>query len=428
MRKPDPLTTCSVRRTLVAALALASGCASPSTLPPVTRSSTQLVEGRLECDLVFQLGEEPLSASFGGELTLSNDEASIVEMAPGAYLVVEQLEGTQRRRSEWRRGEDGSVVVDDLVGRRRVVGEAGREAWRRAILATLVGTTDLGGRARRARFSAPGGTTAILDHLEYRTEGRFALDYLPLILEDRELEDSALSVVAQRAARVAPSSTALAVLLCGIAERAPADERLTSALFTASASLRSSSARSEVLVSLLEERQLAAAQLERLIAQAGALETAASVAYVLSAILEQAPACSEWAAAWLAAARRGLSDAMRAELYAALLGRPDCDAAVRLELAREISGLPSASSRADLACRLAPWAAMEPQLFEQTLELVARLSSDTERARCLGALLANQELSTPELHALGELAGAMSESSDRSRLQAEILERLAREE
>ena len=409
---------------LAAATALAAACASTSEVPPVARNSQQVVDGRLECDLVLQLGDESLAASYGGGLTLSDDETSIVEMEADAYLVVEQRTGLDRRRSEWRPGSDGGVVVDDFVGGRRVVGDAAREAWRRKVLQALVASADLGGEARRERFGAPGGTPAILSHLEERTRGGFALEYLPMILEDPQLEEAELTSVVQRAARLSHSSTALAVLLTGLAERAPSEPGFTEVLLEASSRVSSSSARSEVLVAILEARELGGGELVRLIRATGSLESGASQAYVLSAVAELAADCEEWGPVWIRTASSLSSAAQRAELFRDLLEREDCGARVRLELARASGELSSSSAREDLLIALVPWADAESELFDELLVLLEGLTSSTQQARCARSLLALPGLGAPQLRALSTAVEAISATGTRRSVQEEILERL----
>lgn len=410
------------------ALTLVASCTTSGAPVPVTRSSTQVIDGRLECDLVFRLGEESFQAGYGGELVLSSDEDEVVTMGPGAYLIVEQLDGLQRRRSVWSRAGDGAVNVDDFLDRRRVVGDTARDVWRSRMLQTLVGATDLGGEARRERFRTAGSTGAILDHLERRTQGRFAVAYLPLILADPQLEDSELVEVVARATRITESSTALAALLAGLAGRTPQDERFTAALFRASEGVASSSARSEVLVAILEARELSGVQLGQLISEAGALKTAASAAYVLSAVVEQAPDPQEWGSVWLAAVHGLSSSAMRAGLYRALLRREGLHAEVRLDLARALAGVSPSSTRVELMLALSPSAGREPQLFDALLVLTEELSLSSERARSVRALLANTGLSERQLQGLRGAAETISAQGTRRELQGEILERLQREE
>ncbi len=288
-------------------------------------------------------GNRTVSVFLDGAVEFSDDDRSIVSLAPGSSLVIdEQRRGQPSRHVEFR--GDGNNIRSTYTVNGEVRGEndADRQAWLARILPELVREQGLNAGPRAERILRKGGPDGLLQEIRQIRSDGIKRVYLSVLFDKARLTPAQTAAALRIIEREVSSDGDKSSLLRPLAETADLDDAtIRNAYFAAASSISSDGDRRAVLLAALPRARANAAALTALLESAGEISSDGDKSSVLVRSAD-APALNTAAArdAWFRAAGSVSSDGDRSRSLLAILDREENRleiAAAALESARHIS-------------------------------------------------------------------------------------------
>ena len=186
-----------------------------------------------------------------GDVTFSDDDTTVAQIAPGGFLYVEERRGFRTRRVTVEPALGGGVQVTHTVnGRSQRDGEESHDALARLFL-RVIRLTAIGAEPRVSRILAERGVYGVLDELAHIEGSRANSRYLTALLQQGDLDAAELSEVADRASDHIPSSGTRAEFLIAALPAYLVVEPALDAYFDAVSSISSSASQARVLDAVL---------------------------------------------------------------------------------------------------------------------------------------------------------------------------------
>lgn len=387
------------------------------------RRSTRMDSDRQRTRIEWEVGDCRVDIELRGDIRFGDDDRTIVSMADGARLEIEE---DDRGDTRWLRldGTGGG----DFTARYRVDGDErpfepeGRQ-WLAEVLPALFRETTLDADNRVDRLLARGGVDGVLAEIGQMTSDHVIGTYYALLASRESLSVEQTRRVLEIAMERVESDHYRYEILKGVLETRGLPESLRAPYLAATADIESDHYKAEALTGALERADLDPATLEAVLATASAdIESDHYLAGILMGLVAEAPLSDEGREAFLQALQSVGSDHYRAEVLAAFLDVGDLSAdevAEVLDLSRLVE---SDHYQAELLQRVARDFDLDGPARAAFLRSAARMESDHYVGQTALALMNHDEVGPTEVDLVLDLAAGVESDHER----AEILLTLVR--
>ncbi len=386
------------------------------------RRSTSVDSDRRRTRIEWEVGDCRVDIELRGDILFGDDDRSIVSMADGARLEVEEDDGGATR---WLR-LDGTGV-GEFTARYRVDGDdrpfepEGRR-WLADILPDLFRQTTLDAENRVDRLLARGGVDGVLAEIGRMTSDHVIGTYFALLASRESLSVDQTRRVLDIAMERVESDHYRYEILKGVLEVRGLPESLRATYLAATADIESDHYKAEALTGALAAADLDPATLEGVLATAAAdIESDHYLAEILAGLVDEAPLSTEARGAFLRALERVESDHYRSAILEAFLDAAPLstdEVADVLELSRLVE---SDHYKAELLQRVARDYALDGPARAAFLRSAARMESDHYVGQTALALMNHDEVAPAEVDLVLDLAAGVESDHERAEILVAVV-------
>jgi hypothetical protein len=356
-----------------------------------------------------------------GEVEFRPDERGVARLIRGGLLRVERKEDSGRWALALEPAEDGTPLLTFTRDGEPAEYDAEAEEAFAEVIAQMFRFTPLGAEPRARRLLAEGGAQRVLDVARGLVLDSLRLVYYSVLIEAHKEDAEVTRAVVEHAASSISSTSSLASLLASAVDSAPQDHGLTATLCEASARLSTHSKRVELVEAIAARRVIDENGALHLLAVVAGLSSTTAKSRLLVALLDDIPPDDATLGEFLRITLTISSTSALTDTLRALYDFRGLSDELRLDVVSSLSRISSSDAQAKLLIHVLRTAEGSERMFSVVLAVAERISSTSGRERVLGALLDRDDLDRATLKRVGEVIARISSSSARSRLQQRLL-------
>jgi hypothetical protein len=369
-----------------------------------------------------------LEVTSGGEVEISADDASIVKIAAGGFLVIEERNWLTYRSLTVRSGPESTLAYEfSLQGRATAWDDDGRR-WLARVLPVIVRETALGAAARVRRILEKEGFDSALRAVRRTENNRARRVYVEIISEHPGLSSDQLRRLVRVAGEEIGSSSRLQETLSSLAARFPEDSLYTRELIEAVQKIASSSHQAEALADIIERRRIDEASALAMTRTIQSIESSSRQVESLVRMTHKVSMTPAVVSAYAEAVRSVESSSGQKRALLALMEIRTLEKSSWMEILDAVREIGSSSAQTDvLVVVVSACPTSEDAVWLRYVETVAFVESSSGQEEALTAMLNRNDISRNVLErTLGIIQSSISSSAVREHLTARIGAMMAR--
>ena len=356
-----------------------------------------------------------------GEVEFRPDERGVARLIRGGLLRVERMEDNGGWALALEPAEDGTLLLTFTRAGEPAEFDAEAEEAFAEVIAQMFRFTPLGAESRARRLLAEGGAQRVLDVARGLFLDSVRLVYYSVLMEAHKEDAEVTRAVVESAASSISSTSSLASLLTSAVDNAPQDHGLTATLCEASARLSTHSKRVELVEAIAARRVIDENGALHLLAVVAGLSSTSAKSRLLVDLLDDIPPDDATLGEFLRVTLMISSTSALTDTLRALYDFRGLSDELRLDVVSSLSRISSSDARSNLLIHVLRTAEGSERMFSVALAVAEGISSTSGREKALGALLDRDDLDRATLERVGEVIARISSSSSRSRLQQRLL-------
>ncbi len=369
-----------------------------------------------------------LEVASSGEVEISADDASIVRIAAGGFVTIEERNWLTFRSLTVRSGLDSTLTYEFHLQGRAAAWEDDAQQWLARVLPVVVRKTALGAAARVRRILEKEGFDSALRAVRRTESDRARRVYVEVISELPGLSSDQLRRLVRVSGEEIGSSSRLQETLSDLAARFPEDSLYTRELIEAVNKIASSSRQAEALADIIGRRRIDEASALAMTRTIQSIESSSRQVESLVRMTHNVAMTPAVVLAYVKAVRGVESSSGQKRALLALMEIRTLERSSWMEILDAVREIGSSSAQTDVLVVFASACpSSEDAVWLRYVETAAHVESSSGQEEALTAMLNRNDISRNVLeHTLGFIESSVTSSSVRKHLTARIAGMLAR--
>jgi len=351
-----------------------------------------------------------------GNIEFNDTFDGIKSMSPNGYLLISERRWFTTRQLEVTGDAEGNPSYRFSIRGRNMEFDERAKEWMRYVMPDVIRLSGFNAAARVEQLLSEGGVNAVLREIPRLENNSVKRIYILKLVELGNLNENDWQNLIRLSGEEISSSSQLNRTLCELAEKAPADPRLTAELFMAAENISSSSEKREAISRVA---RVGSMDTDAGIAMGRSIKTinsSSETASALEVMAETCPADDPVVAAYLDAAESINSSSERARAIIALSEQEGMSSRSWVGMAHTAGSISSSSETRRTLEAIARKCPPDDEVMSAYLHAAASINSSSESANAIVAALEKENLSEATYIEIARAAATISSSSEQGRV------------
>lgn len=351
-----------------------------------------------------------------GNIEFNDTFDGVKSISPNGYLLIKERRWFTIRKLEVTGDAKGNPSYRFSIHGRNMEFDERAKEWMRYVMPEVIRFSGFNAGARVEQLLSEGGMDAVLREISRLDGNSVKRIYVMKLAKLGNLDQNEWQKVIRLSGREISSSSQLNRTLCELAEKAPADHQITTALFMATEEISSSSEKRAAISRIARIRRM---DEEAGIAMGRSIKTISSsseTASALTVMAETCPADDPVIASYLDAAESISSSSERAQALVALSEKEGLSNHSWVGMAQTAESISSSSETRRTLEAIAKRCPPDDEVMSAYLRAAASISSSSESASAIVAALEKENLSESTYIEIARAASTISSSSEQGRV------------